>query len=243
MDKKSIWDAQEQIVTVEIGSACLEAELIVPDTAKGIVMFVHGSNISSRYSTRNRYLSHILRQAGLATMMMDLLTKEEERIDLRTKHYRCDIKHLTARLIGVTNWLANNSITSNLKVGYFGYGTGSGAALLAAAEHPEIAGAIVSYSGQTDLVCEALLSVQTPTLLIVGGMDLPVIAMNEDALTLISTPNKQLQVIPGVTHNFNEPGALQELGRLASQWFKHYLATDLQQDLHVHTMSLTEIED
>ncbi|MDM9381351.1 dienelactone hydrolase family protein [Chlorogloeopsis sp. ULAP01] len=237
MDTKSIWDAQEEIITVKIDSAYLEAELVVPETAEGIVMFAHSGG-SGRYSTRNRYLSHILRQAGLATIAINLLTKEEEAINLRTKHYQCDTKHLAMRLIKATNWLAENPNTSKLKVGFFGYGTGSGAALLAAAEHPIAVGAIVSYSGQTDLVCEVLSCVKTPTLLIVGSNDLPVIAMNEDALALISAPNKQLEIILGATHNFNEPGALQEVGRLASQWFKHHLTTDQQRDLHVHAMSL-----
>ncbi|NWF62350.1 MAG: dienelactone hydrolase family protein [Fischerella sp.] len=236
MNSVSMCNPQEQIVAVELGLVRLQAELIVPETAKGIVLFAHGG--SSRYSTRNRYLAHILRQAGLATILIDLLTKEEEAIDLRTKHYRCDIKHLAARLIGVTDWLAENPITSNLKVGYFGHGTGSGAALLAAAEHPMGVGAIVSRSGQIDLVCEALSYVQSPTLLLVGSNDLPVIAMNEDALALISAQKKQLEIISGATHNFDEPGALQEVGRLASQWFKHYLTTKKQRDLHIHAMSL-----
>lgn len=237
MNTKSIWDAQEQRVTVEFGSVHLEAELTVPETAEGIILFAHSGG-SSIYSTRNHYFAHILRQVGLATILINLLTKEEEAIDQRTRHYRHNIKHLAERIIEATNWLANNPITCNLKVGYFGDGVGSGAALLAAAEHPMAVKAIVSRSGQIDLVGEALCYVQVPTLLIVGAIDLPVIAMNEDALALIPACKKQLEMIPGATHHFDEPGAQQEVGRLASQWFKHFLTTTDERDLHIHAMSI-----
>ncbi|MBW4555928.1 MAG: dienelactone hydrolase family protein [Trichormus sp. ATA11-4-KO1] len=238
MDHKLLSNVDEQIVIVELGSIRLKGELVVPENAEGIVLFAHSTG-SSRYNTRNHYLAHLLRQEGrLATILIDLLTKEEETIDQRTKHFHCDIGFLAARLVAVTDWLLENPITRHLKVGYFGADTGGGAALLAAATRPMSVRAIVSRSGQTDLASEILSYLQAPTLLIVGGNDLPIMAMNEDALAQIPAKNKQLEIIPGATHQFGEPGALEEVARLASQWFQHYLTSFEPRDIHLHAMPL-----
>ncbi|MBK1989577.1 dienelactone hydrolase family protein [Sphaerospermopsis aphanizomenoides BCCUSP55] len=238
MNTKESWNVVEQIVTVELGLVRLKGELVIPPEAQGIVVFAHCSG-SSRYSNRNHYLAHLMRQQeGLATMLIDLLTEEEDTIDQRTQHFRCDISFLTSRLISVTEWLFANRITRHLKVGYFGVNRGSGAAFLAALACPMSVGAIVCRSGYTDLVSESLSSVQTPTLLIVGGNDCSIIAMNEDALTEISTQHKQLEIIPGASHKFSEPGAMEEVARLASQWFKCYLTPYDQRELNLHAMPL-----
>ncbi|WP_066379044.1 MULTISPECIES: dienelactone hydrolase family protein [unclassified Anabaena] len=238
MNKTPLSNVEEQIVILELDRIHLTGELVLPTDAEGIVLFTH-SGSSSRYSSYNHYLAHVLRQEGrLATLLVDLLTKEEEAIDQRTKHFRCDMAFLAARIVGITDWLLENPTTHNLNVGYFGADTGSGAALLAATTRPMAVRAIVSRSGQTDLVSTALSCVQTPTLLIVGENDLPIIAMNEDAIAQIATQHKQLEVIPGATHQFGESGAMEEVGRLASQWFKHYLSSLAPRDLHLHSMSL-----
>jgi len=238
MTTTPLQNLEEQIVIVELGNIKLKGELVVPAGAEGIVLFTHGS-ASSRYSTRNHYLAHVLRQeASLATLLMDLLTKEEEAIDQRTKHFRSDISFLSNRIVAITDWLLENPFTRHLKLGYFGADTGAGAALLAAATRPMAVRAIVSRSGQTDLVSEAIACVQTPTLLIVGGDDLPIVAMNEDALANISALNKQIEIISGATHQFSEPGALEEVARLASQWFKHYLKSSQPGEIDLQSMSL-----
>ncbi|MEB3148965.1 MAG: dienelactone hydrolase family protein [Sphaerospermopsis kisseleviana] len=228
----------EQIVTIEVGLLRLKGELVVPPEAQGIVVFAHCSG-SSRYSSRNHYLAHLLRQQeGLATILIDLLTEEEDAIDQRTQHLRYDISFLASRLITVTDWLFENTLTRDLKVGYFGVNRGSGAAFLAALARPMNVGAIVCRSGYTDLVIESLGYVQTPTLLIVGGNDCAIIAMNEDAIAEIPTQHKQLEIIPEASHKFSEPGAMEEVGRLASQWFKYYLSPVEEKELHLHAMSL-----
>jgi putative phosphoribosyl transferase len=193
----------------------------MPDRAEGIVLFAHGSG-SSRHSPRNRYVAQVLSHAGLATLLIDLLTADEEATERWTKHLRFDIGLLAGRLIGATDWLKQNSETNPLRIGYFGASTGAAAALVAAAERPEDIGAIVSRGGRPDLAGSALERVQAPTLLIVGGHDLPVIDMNQEALDQLRVP-KQLTIVPGATHLFEEPGTLEEVARLASQWFGHYL--------------------
>jgi len=227
-------NVEEKIVSIPIGSVNLQAELVIPLDARGIVLFAHGNGIG-RYSTRNRYLAHVLRQtAGVGTVLIDLLTPQEEAIDLRSKHCNSNVQFLAKRLIGVTDWLLNNPSTSNLEVGYFGDRTGGGAALLAAAQHPMSVGAIVSRSGETCL--DVLSYIQAPTLLIVGENDLPLIAMNQDALTRIRAAKKQLEMIHGASQQFNEPGALDEVARLASCWFNYYLASHQQRELSVHAI-------
>lgn len=212
---------QANSVLIPADSSQLTGDLIVPIDAQGVVLFAHGSG-SSRHSPRNRYVAQVLRSAGFATLLIDLLTAEEEEIDLRSRHLRFDIGLLAQRLINITDWLAQYPETCLLRVGYFGASTGAAAALVAAVERPAIVGAIVSRGGRPDLAGSVLSQVKAPTLLIVGGYDLPVIAMNEDALAQLHG-EKRLEIVPNATHLFGEPGALEEVARLASQWFKQYL--------------------
>jgi putative phosphoribosyl transferase len=221
MDRTLTQNPHERLVLVTAGEVKLEGNLVIPDGATGVVLFAHGSG-SSRHSPRNRFVAGVLQQAGLATLLIDLLTPEEEEIDLRTRHLRFDIGLLASRLVGATDWLAHNPDTQHLKVGYFGASTGAGAALVAAAERPEAVQAIVSRGGRPDLAGSALPHVKAPTLLIVGGYDMPVIAMNEDALAQLRSP-KRLEIIPKATHLFEEPGTLAAVAQLASEWFTHYL--------------------
>jgi putative phosphoribosyl transferase len=225
MYNKSYDKVTEQIVILELGKVRLTGELVLPSSAEGIVVFAHSCG-SSSYSTRNHYLAHLLRQAtGLGTLLVDLLTKEEEAIDQRTKHYQCDIGFLADRLVAVTDWLFENPTTRHLQIGYFGDSMGSGAALLAATARPMTVKAVVSRGGNIDLASPVLSEVQAATLLIVGGNDWPVIAMNEDATAQIPTQHKRLEIIPGATHQFCEPGAFEEVARIASHWFQKYLTS------------------
>jgi putative phosphoribosyl transferase len=187
------------------------------------VLFAHGSG-SSRHSPRNRYVAWLLNQANLATLLVDLLTSDEETIDLRTGQLRFDIELLAERLISVTDWLMQQRETRRLRIGYFGASTGAGAALVAAAERPDMVGAVVSRGGRPDLAGAALARVRAPTLLIVGGNDFQVIELNRAAFALLRG-EKQLVIVPGATHLFEEPGALDEVARLARDWFKRYLLT------------------
>jgi putative phosphoribosyl transferase len=211
----------EQLVTVPVSTATLEGNLSLPKRASGVVLFAHGSG-SSRHSPRNRTVAQTLQAAGLATLLIDLLTAEEEAIDQRTGHLRFDIALLAERLVGATDWLNQHGATRALPVGYFGASTGGGAALVAAAERQGAVGAVVSRGGRPDLAGPALQHVRAPTLLIVGGHDEPVIAMNEAALAQLRC-EKRLEIIPGATHLFEEPGALDEVARLAREWFGRYL--------------------
>ena len=214
-------DVEERPVRVSADRVGLEGNLAVPGSARGVVLFAHGSG-SGRHSPRNHYVARALREAGLATLLVDLLTEEEEEVDLRTRHFRFDIGLLAERLVGATKWLAQNSDTRNLRIGYFGASTGAAAALVAAAEHPKPVGAIVSRGGRPDLAGPALPRVAAPTLLIVGGNDFPVIGMNRDALEQMRT-EKRLEIVPGATHLFEEPGALEQVARLAADWFVGHL--------------------
>jgi putative phosphoribosyl transferase len=217
---------QESQVTVLVGQVSLPGDLVIPAEAIGIVLFAHGSG-SSRTSPRNRFVADMLQQAGLATLLIDLLTAEEEAVDLRTARLRFDIQLLAERLIGAVDWLRHQPVTQQLPIGLFGASTGAAAALVAAAERPELVKAIVSRGGRPDLAGSALNRVQSPTLLIVGGHDYPVIEMNQAALT--QTPaEKQLEIIPEATHLFEERGTLDQVARLASRWFQHYLALNAQ---------------
>jgi putative phosphoribosyl transferase len=209
-------------VRVVAGPVALEGDLVVPEGARGVVLFAHGSG-SSRHSPRNRFVAAALREGGLATLLVDLLTPEEEEEDLTTLRLRFDIGLLAERLVGATDWLAQQAETRGLKVGYFGASTGGGAALVAAAERPEPVGAVVSRGGRPDLAGPALGLVRAPTLLIVGGNDLPVISLNRDALARLSC-EKHLEVVPGASHLFEEPGALEQVARLARDWFGRHLS-------------------
>lgn len=207
---------QERRVRVSAGSVTLEANFNIPADAQGVVLFAHGSG-SGRHSPRNRYVAEAIREAGQAALLIDLLTPEEEEADMRTRHLRFDIRLLADRLAGATDWLAQYPDTRDLSVGYFGASTGAGAALVAAAELPEEVEAIVSR-GRPDLAGDALAHVKAPTLLIVGGNDVPVIEMNREALEQLRV-EKELEIVPEATHLFEEPGALEQVARLASGWF------------------------
>jgi dienelactone hydrolase len=213
---------KEERVRVSAGRVTLEGDLSLPEGARGIVLFAHGSG-SSRHSPRNRFVARALHGAGLATLLMDLLTAEEEAVDVHTAHLRFDIGLLAERLVGATAWLTQDPRTADFPIGYFGASTGAGAALVAAAERPDVAGAVVSRGGRPDLAGAALPRVQAPTLLLVGGKDTPVIVMNEEALRHLGTPEKQLVIVPGASHLFEEPGTLEEVARHAVGWFGRYL--------------------
>jgi dienelactone hydrolase len=208
-------------VSIPVGSVHLPGNLVIPRKAEGIVLFAHGSG-SSRRSPRNRYVAEILQEKGLATLLMDLLTTDEETLDRQTRQFRFDIGFLATRLIGATDWLLRQAITRELRIGYFGASTGSAAALVAATKRPEVVQAIVSRGGRPDLAGPALAHVQAPTLLIVGGNDTTVLHMNQDAMTHILV-EKRLTVVPGATHLFEEPGALEQVAQLASWWFGQHL--------------------
>ncbi|MGH9630586.1 MAG: dienelactone hydrolase family protein [Bryobacteraceae bacterium] len=199
----------------------LSGDLSIPDNAEGVVLFAHGSG-SSRRSERNRHVAAMLQQGGLATLLMDLLTEEEEQIDIETRHLRFDIDLLARRLMDATAWLSRSQDTRHLHAGYFGASTGGGAALVAAAALPGEIGAVVSRGGRPDLAGDALPRVRAPVLLIVGGHDYPVIEMNESALARIQS-EARLEIVPGATHLFEEPGTLDEVARMALRWFQRYL--------------------
>ena len=223
MDRTSSNAAAEMPVRVEAGGVELEGNLVVPEGATGVVLFAHGSG-SSRHSSRNRYVAGELQSAGLATLLIDLLTAKEEAVDARTAHLRFDSGMLAERLVGATDWLNRGADTQGLTVGCFGASTGGGAALVAAAERPDAVGAVVSRGGRPDLAGEALPRVRAPTLLIVGGDDVPVIGMNEEAMSSMRDVEVRLEIVPGATHLFEERGKLEIVARLARDWFLRFLA-------------------
>jgi putative phosphoribosyl transferase len=207
----------EKIVQIPIDSVQLEGALALPEQTWSLVIFAHGSG-SSRFSPRNNFVARILREAGIGTLLMDLLTEEEDEVYAT----RFDIDLLTDRLLLATKWLQAQPYTQHLVIGYFGASTGAAAALKAAAAVSSIIGAVVSRGGRPDLAEGALTQVQSPTLLIVGGNDDVVLQLNRHAYARLQG-TKQLVVIPGATHLFEEPGALEEVARLATQWFQRYL--------------------
>lgn len=208
-------------VRIPADGVTLEGNLVVPEVAKGIVLFAHGSG-SSRFSPRNRYVAEVLNSVGLATLLMDLLTKEEERIDIESGRLRFDIDLLSTRIMCATQWLMSNARTRNLAIGYFGSSTGAAAALIAAAKLPHNVSAVVSRGGRPDLAKEYLAMVKAPTLFIVGGDDEAVIEMNKEAIKYLDA-EKRLEIVPGATHLFEEPGALEAVARLAADWFVCHL--------------------
>jgi putative phosphoribosyl transferase len=216
----------EGLVQVDADGVRLEGNLLIPKDAKAVIVFAHGSG-SSRFSSRNRAVAHSLRQAGFATLLLDLLTAAEEAADAHTGHHRFDIEMLARRLVGTVEWLAEQREPGHLPVGMFGASTGGGAALVAAAEIPQQVGAVVSRGGRPDLAGDALPLVKAPTLLIVGGDDAPVIEMNRDAYDRMSC-DRELKIIPGATHLFEEPGKLEEVSRLAKSWFSEKLVSGLK---------------
>lgn len=212
----------DRVVRVDAGPVTLEGNLSIPDEARGIVLFAHGSG-SSRHSSRNRFVAEVLQKAGLATLLFDLLTSDEEAVDLRTAHLRFDIPLLAERVAGATDWVKEQSEIRQLRVGYFGASTGGGAALVAAAERPDAVGAVVSRGGRPDLAGPALPHVVAPTLLIVGGDDVPVIGMNESARAQMNNAEVELEIVPGASHLFEEPGTLEAVAELARDWFLKHL--------------------
>lgn len=209
-------------IRIPLGRVLLDGDLVIAENARGLVLFAHGSG-SSRHSPRNRYVAEVLQEAGFATLLMDLLTPAEEAVDLRTAELRFDIPLLARRLVGAADWLLQQPQTGELKVGTFGASTGAAAALIAAAERPQAVAAVVSRGGRPDLAADALPRVQAPTLLIVGGHDLPVIEMNRSAMAQLGC-EKQLVIVPGATHLFEERGALEQVASLARDWFEKFLS-------------------
>jgi dienelactone hydrolase len=206
---------------VQAAGVALEGALELPREAGAIVVFAHGSG-SSRFSPRNRLVSAFLNQGGLGTLLLDLLTAEESEIDERTGALRFDIELLGCRLVGALDWLAERPEVRGLPVGLFGASTGAAAALIAAAERPDQVAAVVSRGGRPDLAMEALPRVRAPTLLIVGGLDGPVIGMNQQAAAQLTVEHR-LEIVPGATHLFEEPGKLEEVAHLARDWFQQHL--------------------
>ncbi|MFN2387203.1 MAG: dienelactone hydrolase family protein [Thermoanaerobaculia bacterium] len=202
----------------------LEGEIVAPPRAAGLVLFAHGSG-SSRHSPRNQAVAARIRQAGLGTLLFDLLSREEETVDAMTGHLRFDVGLLARRLVAATAWVRESADMASLRVGYFGASTGAAAALIAAAEVPGAVGAVVSRGGRPDLAGEALSRVKAPTLLIVGGRDEGVIELNEEAYERLRC-EKSLQVVPGATHLFGEPGALEAVAALAAGWFERHLSKE-----------------
>jgi len=207
-------------VEINDGAETVAADLHLPDEARGLVIFAHGSG-SSRFSTRNRQVAEFLNQGHFATLLVDLLTQAEEGVDVRTAEFRFDIPLLGRRVVAAADWAARHSALRELPIGYFGASTGAAAALMAAAERTH-AMAVVSRGGRPDLAGDALPLVRTPTLLIVGGEDHPVIEMNESAMRRMIAP-VELAIVPHATHLFEEPGTLEEVQRLALDWFNRHV--------------------
>jgi len=208
-------------IRVSVGSITLPGVLNIPGRAEYLVLFAHGSG-SSRQSLRNQYVANVICEMGIGTLLFDLLTLEEEKIDLQTRHLRFDIGLLARRLVGATKWVKRQKETASLRIGYFGASTEGGAALVAAAEMGDEIGAVVSRGGRPDMAGEALARVVSPTLLIVGQLDEVVIRLNEEALGKLKCV-RELKIVPGATHLFEEPGKLEELAGLTADWFQRYL--------------------
>jgi pimeloyl-ACP methyl ester carboxylesterase len=224
-------DGNEQSIQISISSVSLSGDLDIPDGTQGVVLFAHGSG-SGRHSPRNRYVAKVLQEAGVGTLLFDLLTEDEELIDEQTLHLRFDIGLLADRLVGATDWLLERFDASNSddipSIGYFGASTGAAAAVVAAAKRADIVKAVVSRGGRPDLAGDEYLNqVRAPTLLLVGGNDGPVIGLNQEAydkLKLLKEEDeKRLTIVPGATHLFEEPGKLEQVAQIASEWFGSFL--------------------
>jgi len=211
----------EVYIDIEAAQVKLAGNLHIPANATGIVLFAHGSG-SSRHSPRNQFVARSLNQEGLATLLIDLLSAEEEQVDQFTAHLRFDIELLGERLVEIVDWLKKHEQTKKLKIGMFGSSTGAAGALMAAAKRPSVVAAVVSRGGRPDLALKYIPLVKAPTLLIVGGEDHPVIEMNQTAFSALKT-EKRMTIVPKATHLFEEPGTLEEVARLAGAWFKNYL--------------------
>ena len=222
-------DAYHSYVTIDLENVRLEGTLNLPDSAKGIVLFAHGSG-SSRHSPRNRYVAQVLQAEGFATLLFDLLTSQEESVDRETAELRFDIELLAKRLVDVTQWVTRHPTARTLPIGYFGASTGAAAALVAASRLPGLVTAVVSRGGRPDLAGEALGIVRASVLLIVGGKDEIVVGLNRQALNKLQCRNKQLVIIPGATHLFEESGALEQAAHLAATWFTHTFVSEREFD-------------
>ena len=220
MRERGLASIEQRTVRIIVGRQALEGDLGVPAHARGVVLFAHGSG-SSRFSARNKHVAAVLQENGFATLLIDLLTPNEEELDRVSGEYRFDIGRLAERLIESAEWLAAEDATASLALSIFGASTGGGAALVAAAELPKRVAAVVSRGGRPDLAGEALERVVAPTLLIVGGSDEVVLELNRAALSRLHA-TARLEVIPGATHLFEEPGALDEVARHAAAWFEAY---------------------
>jgi dienelactone hydrolase len=212
----------ERSVRISAHDTQLDGDLSVPANAVGLVVFAHGSG-SSRRSPRNRQVAELLQQRRLATLLFDLLTPDEVVVDDATRHLRFDIGFLAERLVGVSDWLSTQDVVANLPIGYFGASTGAAAALVAAADRPDVVRAVVSRGGRPDLAMPALDQVRAATLLIVGGADHDVIPLNEQAYRKLRSP-KELVLVDGATHLFEDPGAIEQVARLAADWFDRHLS-------------------
>lgn len=210
-------------VLMPIEMVNLIGELRLPENTTGVVLFAHGSG-SSRHSPRNQFVAQKILDAGVGTLLFDLLTKEEEDVDMRTRHLRFDIKLLAHRLLGATKWIRKMAETKDLKIGFFGASTGAAAALITAAQLGTDVGAVVSRGGRPDLAGESLARVTSPTLLLVGGKDEVVLQLNEEAFEKLHC-QKELVIIPGASHLFEEPGTLEDVAQTAAHWFQHYLSS------------------
>jgi putative phosphoribosyl transferase len=208
-------------VQIPDGRIRLDADLRLPPEPTGMIVFAHGSG-SSRHSRRNREVAESLSAGGFATLLLDLLTPQEEAVDQFTREFRFDIERLGRRVVAAIDWIAGQEDLSAMSVGCFGASTGAAAALIAAAERQDRVGAVVSRGGRPDLAGGALPRVLAPTLLIVGGADEPVIQLNEEARSRM-TATVRLEIVPGATHLFEEPGALDHVSRLALEWFAEHL--------------------
>jgi dienelactone hydrolase len=214
--------ATQMSVEIVLDEVSLEGDLALPEQPAGVVLFAHGSG-SSRHSPRNRHVAERLRHAGLGTLLTDLLTEREEEIDQVTAELRFDIGLLAERLVGAIDWLVRAPETAELPIGLFGASTGAAAALVAAAERPEVVHAVVSRGGRPDLAADALPRVESPTLLIVGGADSEVLALNREAAERLEVTH-EIEVVRHATHLFEEPGALDQVAALAARWFERFLA-------------------
>jgi putative phosphoribosyl transferase len=209
------------VIPIENGQH-IDADVHVPERVTGLVVFAHGSG-SSRFSSRNRTVAEFLYQRGLGTLLLDLLTREEESVDAQTREYRFDIDLLATRVVVATDWILTHDELFRLPIGYFGASTGAAAALIAGAERPSAVTAVVSRGGRPDLAGAALPKVTAPTLLIVGGHDQPIVTLNEEAKAKMRAAHVELKIVPGATHLFEEPGTLEQVENLAADWFVRYL--------------------
>ncbi len=214
-------EIRRESVTISVAEEAIEGDLILPPKAKGVVLFAHGSG-SGRFSPRNQYVAKVLNEAGIATLLVDLLTKKEEEVDVVTSEFRFDIDLLSKRLEMATEWLLKHSKTRNLCIGYYGASTGAAAALIAATRFPKDVKTVVSRGGRPDLAIGYLENVKVPVLFIVGGEDEVVIELNKESMEKMQA-EKRLEIIPGATHLFEEPGKLEKVARISAEWFSVHL--------------------